>query len=138
MTLFGEIQESSAARKEAALKVVWGDSAPYHLSIQFEEEAVPDLGIRRARSFAADLHHKLETIHKAFRTHTVAAFELGVSTRTFLRWLSGSACPGSVELFRRIDGRYEFALERIAQRIRQGGKTTTKQTESERKKLCTH
>jgi hypothetical protein len=97
----------------------WGDDPPYGESIDLDEFPSVLKGLRKCRSFRADLRHKLEIIVRAHGGYglggmRLAARCLGVHRRTFRHWFYYRACPGSCAALESIDNAYEEALRKLA------------------------
>lgn len=106
----------------------------YSDCVDFEEVTIEELDMKRARSFRADLIHKLNIIHRAYGTIDKAAHAIGVNEVTFDRWLGGRRTP----YFRHqcaIDDTYQLAIEMLIQAKREKVKkaTETKARRSARK-----
>lgn len=94
---------------------------PHSRSIDLDEFPSVLKGLRKCRSFRADLRHKLEIIVRAHGGYgaggmRAAAHRLHVHRDTFRRWLQWKAVPGTRSAFGRIDDAYERSLEMLAAR----------------------
>ena len=94
---------------------------PHSLSIDLDEFPSVLRGLRKCRSFRADLRHKLEVIVRAHGGYgsggmRAAARRIGVHRHTFRRWAQWKAVPGNRAVFGRIDDAYDRALEVLAAR----------------------
>lgn len=93
----------------------WGeDNIPPGLSLEFEEKLIAELGIRKCRSFRADLVHKLNIICRVRGTWEKTAKAIGTRGCVVRAWRAWKACPGSMITFQRIDSEYEMAIEKLA------------------------
>lgn len=102
------------ATAEEILHSTWGEgNIPYSHSVEVEEPLVEELGMKRCRSFRADLHHKLRIIVRAVGTAKKAAPLLGVGEDRLSCWFHLKAWPGDESTFQRIDSIYEFAVEKL-------------------------
>jgi hypothetical protein len=92
----------------------WGaGNIPPGLSLEFEEIMLPELGIRKCRSFRADLVHKLNIICRVRGTWAKTAKALGTRDCVVRAWRAWKACPGSMITLQRIDSEYEMAIEKL-------------------------
>lgn len=93
----------------------WGEgNIPPGLSLEFEEKMIEELGMRKCRSFRADLVHKLNIICRVRGTWEKTAKALGTRGCVVRAWRSWKACPGSMNTFQKIDSEYEMAIEKLA------------------------
>ena len=81
---------------------------------EFSEVSVKELDMLRARSFRADLLHKLNIIRLAFKSWPKSARELYVSRMTIWKWISGRTSPGHNQIIM-IDNTYQLAIEMLCQ-----------------------
>ncbi len=98
---------------EAELLKKWdpGDEG-YPDSLTIEEMPVEALRMKRAPSFRAVLHHKINIIKKAFGPKE-GAFKIGTNSRQFGRWANGHNSPKNYNVFLAIDRVYQLSLETI-------------------------
>jgi hypothetical protein len=108
-------KERRAATVEEILCEKWGkDNIPYNESVDPEEPLVEELGIKRCRSFRADLLHKLRTIRRAHGgLDKEAAYAMKIPADRFSHWINLRQVPGTWAAFERIDSCYEYAIERL-------------------------
>ena len=111
--------ETNSAEK---LNNVWGhDNIPPGLSLEFEEKPIAELGIRKCRSFRADLVHKLNIICRAHdNSWEKTAEALGKRSCVLRAWRAFKSTPKSAGMFQRIDNLYEVSLERLQMNARRG------------------
>jgi hypothetical protein len=102
------------AKAQDILDSTWGrGNTPYNRSLTVEEPLLEELGIKRCRSFRADLHHKLRIIIKVDGTAKIAARRIGVGEDRISKWLNLKAFPGRETTFLKIDSAYEYAVEKL-------------------------
>lgn len=106
--------ERKAATAEEILNSTWGEgNIPYSHSVEAEEPVIEELGIKRCRSFRADLHHKLKIIIRAAGTQKTAAMLVGVKEDSMTDWLTLKGWPARESTFQKIDSTYEYAVEKL-------------------------
>lgn len=103
-----------SATAQEILESTWGaDNIPYSHSVDPEEPLIEELGMKRCRSFRADLHHKLRVIIRAYGTAKKAATWIGVGEDRVSRWLHLRAWPGDERIMQKIDSCYEYSVEKL-------------------------
>lgn len=96
------------------LREKWGDdNIPHNESYAFDEPMIEELGIRRCRSFRAEICHKLNIIARAAGTWDQAARWLNATPFQVREWRAFRRVPGSRNTFAKIDSVYESALEML-------------------------
>lgn len=95
-------------------------SLPFHgESLDLNEYPSVLRGIKKCRSFRADLTHKLEIILRAYGGRTNeglwrTCLRLGTSRHSLRRWLKWERMPQGRLMYSRIDNVYEDSLEILA------------------------
>lgn len=103
------------ATLEDIIDAQWGkDNVPYSHGLSVDEPFIEELGMKRCRSFRADLIHKLRVIQKAGGgTFRGAAYLLKVPAATFSSWINLEKAPRDRATFERIDTAYEGAIVKL-------------------------
>lgn len=89
----------------------------YCTTREFDEVTVEELNLKRARSFKADLLHKLNIMRRAFGSRQEVARELGTNPATIWKWIAGKTWP-SKPFIDQIDNSYNLAIEILCQQKR--------------------
>jgi len=110
------------------------EDVPYCESVDFEEVHVEELDIKRARSFRADLLHKLNICIRAFRTITATAKELRVHRCQVSRWLHCHTRPAPLAL-EVLDNRYQLAIEMLCAKKRKSLRNSRRDNATRKRKL---
>ena len=97
----------------------WAEPAdvPYAETVDFDEVSIDELKLKRARSFRADLYHKLNILIRAFGGICAASRECHCHRTQFSRWLNGHDFP-RWNYLHVIDNRYALALEILIEKKR--------------------
>lgn len=99
--------------KELFEKYETPEDVPYEETAKFSENTLPFWPFKRARSFRADMMHKLGVILRAYGTQREAAYALKIESYVFGRWMSMKAAPAGRAVYDRLDRTYEMALVRL-------------------------
>ena len=99
----------------------------YSQSLEFEEEYVAALKMHRARSFRADLMHKINVCRRFMGSREKTAEFIGVSSWTLRYWQSDERRPDrhTQEL---LDNAYFFAVEALSLEVKQKSLTVQRDT----------